>query len=358
MGRASPPPTLMSVAERTGVPNRTGATDVAVGGTVSRSEEALDADGDGLGSANETNPPPIPDALANDADGDGIVTRHEALDLNWDGKVTRSEKALDADGDGTFSAAETTPPHISGAQATDTDGDGVITRHEALDLNRDGKVSWVEKERLDANADGSVSTLETLLPYIPGARSSDTDGDGKVSKHEVLDLNRDGRVSSVEKTRADADRDGAVSPSELLSTLASPKDGHGAEDAALAEILGRHGVSAALYGALGDDLLRWKAGLTPIGGQAAAVASTNASGSLSATHVVLGLWATPADAVDELVLCAVALTTLVSIVRWVVRRCCRRHYAQVQTARPSSKQLVVTLHPSSEQLDGTPSSYQ
>ena len=82
------------------------------------------------------------------------VSRQEALelidklDLNGDGKLSKSEKAVV---EARFEALEAT---------TDVNGDGRVSGHEALDLNGDGRVTKSEKDELDANGDGAISKLE------------------------------------------------------------------------------------------------------------------------------------------------------------------------------------------------------
>ena len=84
------------------------------------------------------------------------VSRQEALelidklDLNGDGKLSKSEKAVV---EARFEALEAT---------TDVNGDGRVSRHEALDLNGDGRVTKSEKDELDANGDGAISKLEAV----------------------------------------------------------------------------------------------------------------------------------------------------------------------------------------------------
>ena len=84
------------------------------------------------------------------------VSRQEALelidklDLNGDGKLSKSEKAVV---EARFEALEAT---------TDVNGDGRVSRHEALDLNGDGRVTKSEKDELDANGDGAISRLEAV----------------------------------------------------------------------------------------------------------------------------------------------------------------------------------------------------
>ncbi|EOD19216.1 hypothetical protein EMIHUDRAFT_255695 [Emiliania huxleyi CCMP1516] len=70
----------------------------------------------------------------------------DKLDLNGDGKLSKSEKAVV---EARFEALEAT-----------TDVNGRVSGHEALDLNGDGRVTKSEKDELDANGDGAISKLE------------------------------------------------------------------------------------------------------------------------------------------------------------------------------------------------------
>eukprot|EP00962_Isochrysis_galbana_P041907 scaffold15503_cov114-Isochrysis_galbana.AAC.2 len=287
-----------------------------------------------------------------------VVSSHVGVvDIGPD--LTSSSVARRLLGYGTDGPASPSEVHLEftedAAIMSDADGNGVITKHEALDLNGDGKVTKSEKTRLDADGDGTVTTLEIMLPHISGAMSSDTDGDGKLSKHEAFDLNGDGKVSKVEKTILDADRDGAVSPLELWTTLGTaneeirrgwepPIAGSWSDESRLADILNRHGVSGSASQALTAELLRWKAGLFPLSQSAGGAGGTTERGSLHMPPrdlLVLKLWATPFDAIDEVILSLVTLVTLVNLGKWFARRCCRQRYAKVvQTARPSQAHLV------------------
>lgn len=87
----------------------------------------------------------------------GVVSKHEALDADSNGKVSRNE----------FSAL-------------DSNADGKVSRLEAMDLNHNGDASHHEKLALDANHDGTVTRHEILL-----APDADQNNDGKVTWQEL-----------------------------------------------------------------------------------------------------------------------------------------------------------------------------
>jgi Ca2+-binding EF-hand superfamily protein len=291
-----------------------------------------------------------------------------------------ARRLLEYDGDGSESPSEAHFEYMEDATLSDTDRDGVISKHEALDLNGDGKVTKFEKARLDADGDGTVTTLEIILPRISDVMAIDTDGDGKLSKHEAFDLNSDGKVSKAEKTILDADRDGAVSPQELWTTLGTASEeissaeqpllpplagssesllaSSSSDEASLAEILGRHGVSGPASQALSAELLLWRAGILPRGpspADAVQPAPTQSPHMPRRDLPVLGLWSNSVDCVEEAVLCTITLVTFLNLGRWLARRFCRRRYAVVVQARPSQAPLVEEGEASSKQ-PATPTS--
>lgn len=89
------------------------------------------------------------------------------------------------------------------AAARDTDGNGVITKEEVLDKDSNGKVSKKEFAVLDSNKDG------------------------KTSHHEAADLNHDGLVEGIEKKALDADHDGKVERKEVLNAPVADKNRDG-----------------------------------------------------------------------------------------------------------------------------------
>ena len=70
------------------------------------------------------------------------------------------------------------------AHALDENKDGKVTKHEAVDLDRDGKVEKKEKDLMDSNNDAKITRHEVLA-----APDADSNHDGKVTpkeKHAVL----------------------------------------------------------------------------------------------------------------------------------------------------------------------------
>ena len=90
------------------------------------------------------------------------VTIKDVIDVDKNGKVSKSEFA----------------------HALDENKDGKVTKHEAVDLDRDGKVEKKEKDLMDSNNDAKITRHEVLA-----APDADSNHDGKVTpkeKHAVL----------------------------------------------------------------------------------------------------------------------------------------------------------------------------
>lgn len=137
-----------------------------------------DTDGDGISDKNElggdlTTPldhdkDGLIDALDDDDDNDGILTRYEIPDPNGDGNAA---DARDSDADGK-------PDYLD----TDDDGDTVLTRYEIPDQNGDGNLG----DARDTDKDG-----------IPDYLDTDDDNDGSPTSTEKSDPNGDGNPSDA-----------------------------------------------------------------------------------------------------------------------------------------------------------------
>ena len=99
--------------------------------------------------------------------------------------------------------------HLERLKAADTNGDGLISRAEAAALPRLSE----RFDAIDANRDGQVSFDELRAarrhgPHGGMMKRLDADGDGKVSKAEAL--------AAAEKRfdRVDADKDGFITADE------------------------------------------------------------------------------------------------------------------------------------------------
>lgn len=103
-------------------------------------------------------------------------------------------------------------------KAADANADGLLSRAEAAALPR-----LAERfDQLDANQDGQVS-FDELHAGRRGKRggmmkAADTDGDGKVSKAEML------ARAEARFERADANKDGFITPDEVRQ---GRRHGHG-----------------------------------------------------------------------------------------------------------------------------------
>jgi hypothetical protein len=87
----------------------------------------------------------------------GTATVRDAIDVDKNGKVSKSEFAA----------------------GLDENQDGKVTKHEAADLDRDGKVEKKEKDIVDSNNDGKTTRHEVLA-----APEADVNHDGKVTAKE------------------------------------------------------------------------------------------------------------------------------------------------------------------------------
>ncbi len=122
-----------------------------------------DNDGDGLldsyeknaGVPKDTDSDGKPDWLDTDDDSDGIMTKYESADANKDGKP---DDALDTDGDGK-------PNYLD----SDDDGDKKLTKDEKADKNKDGN----PLDAYDMDADGIPDYLDdkevpTVVVHVRG----------------------------------------------------------------------------------------------------------------------------------------------------------------------------------------------
>ncbi|MEO7743568.1 MAG: EF-hand domain-containing protein [Usitatibacter sp.] len=115
-----------------------------------------------------------------------------------------------------IAAPEGQPRHgamLERLKAADTNGDGFISRSEAAALPRLAE----HFDQIDANHDGRVS-FEELRAFHAANRGAhrksmmkriDTDGDGKISKAEAL------AAAAARFDRADANKDGFLTAEEL-----------------------------------------------------------------------------------------------------------------------------------------------
>ena len=167
----------------------------------------------------------------------------------------------------------------SSTEIIDHDGNDVITKKEALDVNQDGRVSHDELAVLDI------------------------DKDGKVEKSELVDLNQDGRVSSREEQLLDVDGNGAVSRHEILLAPVLDRDRDG--KLTLNDLVGSHHHTHPPPPPL-------------------SLVSTPLLPKLSKTAWKYGFTDTIEEAIDEAVLLLVCLVAIYQAITWGVQRLRRR----------------------------------
>jgi hypothetical protein len=109
-------------------------------------------------------------------------------------------------------------------KAADTNADGLISRTEAaamprlaerfdaIDANRDGQVSFEELRAARAAAHGERG--KAFMKRI------DTDGDGKVSRNEAL------AAAAARFDAADANKDGFLTPEEMKAAHRAHRKAH------------------------------------------------------------------------------------------------------------------------------------
>ena len=160
--------------------------------------------------------------------GAGQLERFKAADKNADGLISREEAqaslpglaanfdAVDTNKDGNVSLAELqaargTPGRGQGWTMWDANGDGKVSRDEALQAF----------DRLDANRDGYLAAEEfrAARGAVAGTRALsrwDANGDGKLSREEVANAPR----LSQEFDAIDANKDGFLTADELQAARA------------------------------------------------------------------------------------------------------------------------------------------
>ncbi|KAK9115127.1 hypothetical protein Syun_021924 [Stephania yunnanensis] len=102
-----------------------------------------------------------------------------------------------------------------------------------FDANGDGKISWTELGSIMASL-GYNATEEELHKMI---READSDGDGFIDLNEFIELNTKGvdAVKAIEDLKSafmvfDVDRNGSISPEELMKVMKSLGERSSIED--------------------------------------------------------------------------------------------------------------------------------
>ncbi|MEN9422752.1 MAG: hypothetical protein RL122_135 [Pseudomonadota bacterium] len=189
-----------------------------------------DSDGDGISDGVEAPLGISPDtdgdgkinALDNDDDGDGVLTKNEnyngglPTDDDTDGDTIPNYLDTDDDGDGILSKNENNDPNVDGAptDAKDTDGDGTPDYLDNSDSRPDTDKDGVkDADDIDDDNDGIIDTAEgngvtdTDGDKIPDSMDTDSDGDGVADSIEGNDANGDGKAD-VAPLGKDTDKDG------------------------------------------------------------------------------------------------------------------------------------------------------
>lgn len=188
---------------------------------------------------------------AYDADGDGELSREEKRRIWRDvhGQRRRKEKQwelalFDDDGDGKMSVDEKAVRDEYGqkmkdlgkqmmAKVMDTDGDGKVSRMEKLAMMRNaeamaavGRVKKRFRSEMDVNGDGQVDLVEKIdwdrhsraafsgyFRKLTAAHDTDDDGRFDADERKLVWAEIEKRFTGY-MTRADADEDGSLAPTE------------------------------------------------------------------------------------------------------------------------------------------------
>ncbi|MEL6581657.1 MAG: hypothetical protein AAFQ14_18090, partial [Cyanobacteria bacterium J06621_12] len=112
-----------------------------------------------------------------DDDGDGLV--ENATDTNGDGVITKDDNATDTNGDDTITSAD---------GWIDFNGDGTIDEDDGYeDENKDGIFDVKDTKLIDTNGDGAITKDDNLI---------DLNGDGKINRDDSADV--DGKAITAQ----------------------------------------------------------------------------------------------------------------------------------------------------------------
>jgi len=201
----------------------------------------IDTNGDGAIGRDEAPPRMLERFDEIDADGDGKLTDSE-LAAAWKkrgprqgpgGKHEANRARLDADGDGVVSAEEFSQRALGWFERADANGDGTVELAELQAMpkamrgmrgkhgpGKMGKGGFMAKHLLEADANGDGQITKAEAEAYKGAKFDELDknGDGVLSADE-----RPGRKAGAKAGRqgrmpkADADGDGTVSKAEFIA---------------------------------------------------------------------------------------------------------------------------------------------
>jgi len=352
----------------------------------------LDINGDGKVSHREH--------MALDANGDGNVNKFEVLALRGGTSTVSSAPSASATSalssasfaDSSISSASSassafstdSAPNLASSASTSAGALWSVPlsdKQETFDVNVDGKAAKHKEDGKHEIGLTKVDPLERLAPVV------DVNHDGKLERHEVLDINGDGKVSHREHMALDANGDGNVNKHEALAvrgsaaTIASigAADGSRLPDRLLRfspppstpslgssppQLLSPTTAvlpNESLVNELATSVVDQRAASANSSTASLAVIPLNDSASfdmpvadetrhIHRTYLGSGpnrlfIWSSAHDAFDEMVLAMVVTVTLWQLSRWTIRRLLRRS-SYSSLARETVIEIGIVAEPS------------
>ncbi|KAK4304075.1 hypothetical protein Pmani_023968 [Petrolisthes manimaculis] len=175
---------------------------------------AADEDGDGDIDAEDDDGEHV---LLSDVTGDRVFDYSDVRDMDQDGDIDQADRAAaDVNNDGKIDWDD--------IRAADRDGDGDVDAADIVDVDNDGDVDAADLVASDKDGDGDVDIddLRNLDVFL-----KDTNGDGVINVHDVLDTNHNGRIDDHDRDAADIDGDGDIDADDVF---AGDRDGDGDVD--------------------------------------------------------------------------------------------------------------------------------
>merc|ERR1739842_235874 len=138
--------------------------------------------------------------VLSDSDKDGDIDAADVWDMDGDGDVDGYDiVAADRDNDGDIDATDAINRQVF---LRDTNGDGKIDKHDVLDTNGDGTIDEEDYDVADVNNDGDIDKDDIL--------AADQNGDGDIDFRDIGDVDGDGDIDEDDLDAADVDKDGDV----------------------------------------------------------------------------------------------------------------------------------------------------
>jgi Ca2+-binding EF-hand superfamily protein len=189
-------------------------------------------------------------AVLASATGAQAQMRHQGMDRNNDGIITRAEwrgndqsfRNQDWNGDGVLSGEEVRPGGQRQTWNQDWNRDGRVDNQDAqiaqrfrgYDMNNDNRVAsneWPGDQRLFTRLDTNRDRFLTMEEYASGGGFRLDSQGGPANRFSNLDLNRDGWIArnewnmgAADFNRLDINRDGRISRFEFENDTASYND--------------------------------------------------------------------------------------------------------------------------------------